>query len=173
MRRHEFGYEPRPRWPLIAVGVVLVFVLVVVLLTTTGSERPAPPRLLPPAPGPVIGRAPPKEALLSPGQMRRARRAAVRFLRSYLPYLYGRRGARSVKGLAEPARRALARGRARVTPAQRRRRPRTEDLQLVAQSGRVVLATARVADGGSASYPLTFSLERRHDRWVVTSLGND
>ena len=173
MRRREFGYEPWPRATLIGLGVALVVVLIVVVLAATGPGRPAPPRLQPPAPGPVIGRSAPAPSPVPARELRRARHAAARFLRSYLPYLYGRRGARSVKGLAVPARRALTRGRARVTPSQRGRRPRTERLELLAQSARIVLATARVVDGGAASYPLTFSLERHRGRWIVSSLGND
>jgi len=37
-----------------------------------------------------------------------------------------------------------------------------------------VIAAARVADGGVAAYPVTFTLQQRTDgSWVVADLGND
>jgi uncharacterized protein (DUF2342 family) len=98
---------------------------------------------------------------------------ALAFLRGYLPYLYGRGRADRVPHVSAAVRRGLARMRARRTPAQRRRIARVVELKLVAQRADVLIATALVADGGVAAYPLTFTLVRRGERWLVNSLGSD
>ncbi len=138
------------------------------------ASRPLP---LIPAPNPVIGGTrtpPPPPAGPSPAQLARARVAARRFLADYLPYLYGRAPARHVTDVTASVAASLRRARVRVTPAQRRRHPRLVGLSLIGQTPSSVIATALVADGGVAAYPLTFTLQQRTDgSWVVADLGND
>jgi hypothetical protein len=102
-----------------------------------------------------------------------ARELAHQFLRGYLPFLYGRSSPARVQHVSTTVRRGLARARARETLAQRRRRPRILELRLVAQRGDALIASALVADGGPAPYPLTFTLACRGGRWFVNSLGSD
>jgi len=142
----------------------------------TGGSASSPPPLIP-APNPVIGtRTPPPHPPAGPSaaELARARAAARRFLAGYLPYLYGRGPARRVTNVSSSVAASLRRSRARVTPAQRRRHPRLVALSLIGQTPTSVIATARVADGGVAAYPVTFTLQQRTDgSWVVADLGND
>ena len=98
---------------------------------------------------------------------------AREFLGGYLAYLYGRGRAARVPHVSATVRGGLARTRARETPAQRPRRPRTLELKLVVQRDGALIATALVADGGVAPHPLTFTLAHRGERWLVNSLGSD
>jgi hypothetical protein len=81
-------------------------------------------------------------------------RQARRFLRGYLPYLYGQGPARAIRGSTDVLRRRLTAARLRVPPAARRRHPRV--VRVVADPldlGRWhVVAT--VADGGVSRYPI-------------------
>lgn len=163
-----------------AVGALVVLALAAALLLPgqhrTGGSASSPPPLIP-APNPVIGtRTPPPHppAGPSPAELARARVATRRFLAGYLPYLYGRAPARRVADVSSSVAASLRRSRVHVTPAQRRRHPRLVALMLIGQTPGSVIATARVADGGVAAYPLTFTLEQRTDgSWVVADLGND
>ncbi len=175
-RRHA-----RPgRGQAAAVGALVVLALAAGVLLPgqhrTGGPASSPPPLIP-APNPVIGTRtppPPPPAGPSPAQLARARVTARRFLHSYLPYLYGRARARRVTDVTTSVAASLRRSRARVTPAQRLRHPRLAGLTLVGQTPGSVIATARVADGGVAAYPLTYTLQQRTDgSWVVADLGND
>ncbi len=161
---------------LVVLALALAAALLLPYQHRTGgpASRPLP---LVPAPSPVIGTRtppPPPPAGPSPAQLARARVAARRFLHSYVPYLYGRAPARRVTNVTASVAASLRRSRARVTPAQRRRHPRLVALMLIGQTPGSVIATARVADGGVAAYPLTFTLQQRTDgSWVVADLGND
>jgi hypothetical protein len=130
-----------------------------------GERRPTPPMSPPPAPvvaGDATGAA-----------AETARPVARRFLTAYLALLYGRGRADAPPHASASVRRSLARGRARVPPAARRRGPRVARLELVAQARDVVVATAQIEDGGVSAYPLTFALVRRGGQWTVNALGND
>ncbi len=162
-------------------GALVVLALAAALLLPgqhrTGGPASSPLPLIP-APNSVIGTRtpppPPPPAGPSPAELARARVAARRFLAGYLPYLYGRAPARRVTNLTASVAASLRRSRARVTPAQRRRHPRLVALMLIGQTPGSVIATARVADGGVAPYPLTFTLQRSgRGEWVVADLGND
>lgn len=175
-RRHA-----RPgRGQAAAVGALVLLALAAALLLPgqhrTGGSASSPPPLIP-APNPVIGTRtpppPPPPAGPSPAELARARVAARRFLAGYLRYLYGRAPARRVTNVTASVAASLRRARVRVTPAQQRRRPRLVALTLIGQTPGSVIATARVADGGVAAYPLTFTLQRRGRGWVVADLGND
>ena len=140
-----------------------------VALVACGGDEPQPQREspVPAPPAPVVGGAP------APMELGAARSVAAAFLRGYLPYLYGRSRGERVPHVSATVRKGLARARARETPTQRSRRPRVVDVRLVAQRPDAVIATATIADGGAAPYPLTFTLVRRDGRWLVNSLGSD
>jgi hypothetical protein len=140
-----------------------------------GNGRKEPVPTVAPAPGPIIGGQPtpaPRDPL-SPGDRRAAAASVRRFLSGYLPYLYGRGPARRVAPVTPSVQQALRAGSARVTPAQRRRRPRVAGLEVIGQTPRSALAAVRVADGGPAEYQLTLTVERRDGRWVISDLGDD
>ena len=133
-----------------------------------GDERqPHGQPSVPPPPAPVVGGAAPDADVAG------ARRVADEFLRGYLPYLYGRGSPAGIRHVSAAVRTGLARTRARNAPAQRRRRPRVVEVRLVVQRTDALIATALVADGGVATYPLTFTLVHRGERWLVDSLGSD
>lgn len=148
----------------------------VVVLAGCGSGKatpsaPAPP----PAPGPIIGGPTPTAAQdpLPAAQRQAAERAVRRFLTGYLPFLYGRGPERDVAPVTASVAQALRAGSARVTPAQRRRRPRATALRISGQTPRSALAAVTVRDGGPAPFQLTLTVERRAGRWVISDLGDD
>lgn len=150
--------------------------LAVVLAGCGGDDKPkAPAPAPPPAPGPIIGGHGPPAARdpLTSGQRRQASAAVRRFLVGYLPYLYGRGTAGRVAPVTPSVARTLRSGSARVTPAQRRKRPRVAALKVTGQTARSALAAVQVADGGPATFQLTLTVERRAGRWVISDLGDD
>ena len=60
--------------------------------------------------------------------------------------------------------------RARVTPAERGRRPRVVSLATVGSTPAFVVATATIEDGGIAAYRLRFTLQEHAGRWLVSSV---
>jgi hypothetical protein len=117
--------------------------------------RAAQPRLPPP---------------VSRAELLQARETAEWFLDTYLQFAYGRTRALAVSAVTPALRRQLTGERAQVTPVESRRRPRVASLQVVGMTPGFVLATAAVADGGIAVYPLRFTLQRIADRWSVSSV---
>ena len=105
----------------------------------------------------------------------RLRRTAQRFLRTYLPYLYGQARLRSLERAAAELRRRLARAERRVPPAARRRRPRVRALLLggLVRDARAWRVTARVADGDVAVYPIELLIAERRGRLVVVQTGGE
>jgi hypothetical protein len=57
-----------------------------------------------------------------------------------------------------------------MTPVERRRHPRVLSLRVVGITPGFVAATAAVTDGGIATYPLRFTLQRSAGRWSVSSV---
>lgn len=145
------------------------------LLSSLGGHRDTSQRPLPalPAPaGPIVsGR--PTAVTIPAAQLAIARQTGRRFLAVYLPYLYGRARVTDIPAVDGHVATALRSDRPRVTPAQRQRRPRLRDLTLAPQTRRSIQATARVSDGGIAPYALSFTLERRGGRWLVSDLASD
>ena len=184
LRRSRLGVDP-PRRNRLRVGVLIALSLLAALagvLAAAGGRSTSPPAITPsptlpgvpvvvgtraaPAPVPATGlRAPVNAAQLS-----HARSVAARFLAGYLPYLYGHRHARSLLDLAPALRAELAHDPPRLTPAQRSRHPRLVALAAVGRPGGRVLATATVAGGGAAAYPVRLLLTRRAHQWVVTAI---
>lgn len=147
------------------VGLAAAICTLLCACRDDGERRPTPPISPPPAPvvaGDATGVA-----------VETARPVARRFLVAYLALLYGRGHVAALPHASANVRRSLARGRARVAPAARRRGPRVARLELVAQARDAVVATALVEDGGVSAYPLTFSLVLRGGQWTVDALGND
>lgn len=177
MRLREFLARPlgeQPRGFLALLGLIVVVAVASSVVPTgerSASERKAPADV----PAPAIYGGAPGEAHppVRPTELVRARRAARRFLRGYLAWLYARGRVREVQAITPRLRATLARARARKTPAQRRRRPRVVALDVIGQSRGAVIATARVADGGTAPYSLSFNLTRRHGDWIVSDLASD
>lgn len=135
------------------------------------TSTPAPP----PVPGPIIGGRQPPVARdpLTSSQRGQASSAVRRFLSGYLPYLYGRSPAARVAPVTSSVARALRSGSARVTPAQRRQRPRVAALKVTGQTTRSALASVQVGGAGAAPFQLTLTVERRGGRWLISDLGDD
>jgi len=166
--------SPRVRRLVIAVGVLLALGVVMAALTLSTTHvgyerRPAPQR--PTASGSQHispRRLPPP---VSTGQLALARGVGERFLGGYLRFAYGRGSALAVSGMTPALRRRLQlRERARLTPVERRRRPRVVSLQTIGTTPTFVVATAVIDDGGVTTYRLRFTLQPEADRWAVSSV---
>lgn len=103
-------------------------------------------------------------------ELARARGIATRFLERYLPFVYGRASAKSVRGVTPALRRELTRETAQVTPAEHGRHPRVASLAVVGQAPRVVLATALVEDGGVTAYALRITLQEGSSGWLASAV---
>jgi hypothetical protein len=152
---------PRVRRFVIAIAALLALGVVMAGLTLTASHRghARPPAAQRPAaasvPRSTPRRLPPP---VSRAAMFQARQVAARFLAGYLPFAYGRGSAVAVSGITAALRRQLLRERARLTPAERRRRSRVVALQISGATPTSVVATAVIDDGGVAAYRLRFTL---------------
>jgi hypothetical protein len=127
-------------------------------VTVAPAETPNPPRS--PAGGTPASR----------DGVEAAKRTARRFLADYVPYTYGRRPARSIRGATARLRRRLATQRPRVLPAVRRRRPRVLLVQAEGVSRTHAAVTVLVSDGGHR-YTVELELRRARSGWTVTNLG--
>ena len=164
---------PRVRRLTVAVGALLALGAVIAALTLTiphggHKRRPTPAR--PAAAG--LPRTSPRRlpSPVSTAALLQARRVAERFLAGYLPLAYGRGSASAVSGVTPAMRRQLLRQGARLTPAERRRRPRVMSLQTVGTTPAFVVATAAIDDGGVATYHLRFTLQGGGGRWLVSDV---
>ena len=169
--------ERLPPWARRVVVVVVALLLIGAAITAltiapppgTGVRRAPVPRgaarqTTPP---------PPRQRVVPPvpaAQLRRAHDAAGRFLRTFLPFAYGRARAPAVTSVTPGLRGQLVRERAHVTPAELQRHPRVVSLRVVGIMPGFVVATAAVADGGIAMYPLRFTLQRIAGRWSVSGV---
>ena len=157
----------------VAVGAVLAVGAAIAAVMLSGprdgpGRQPAVPRRhvaggartsLPRIPPPV-----------SAGQLFVARGVGERFLAGYLPFAYGRGSVSAVSPVTPGLRHQLTGEWARLTPAERRRRPRVISLQTVGTTPALVVATAVVDDGGVTTYRLRFTLEGGSGRWAVSSV---
>ena len=98
---------------------------------------------------------------------------ALRFLRGYLAYSYGRGPLTAIRNADPGLIASLRRAHPRVPPAARKRRPRVTTLQVLPQARSAAQATATISDGRGPQYPLVFYLDRRPGGWTVTRLGDD
>jgi hypothetical protein len=166
--------RPLREQPLVAAGLVVVVLAVGAVVATTATGRraaPGPTRPVLSTPSPVITRTsgrnnPP------PTDMPGARRAARVFLDSYVPVLYGRRRASSVRGVDAHVRASL-RGAAPAPRASADRRPLVTALAARAESARRVLIVATIGDRVGRAYRVVFALTRAPDgAWLVSELAN-
>ena len=98
---------------------------------------------------------------------------ALRFLRGYLAYSYGRGRLQAIRTATPELIAALRRAHPRVAPAARARRARITTVQVLAQAPGTAQATATITDGSGLQYPLVFYLDRRASGWTVTRLADD
>jgi hypothetical protein len=104
---------------------------------------------------------------------RGAARVARRFLRGYLPFLYGQGSAGPIASASPHLLGRLARSRVRVPPAARRRHPWVVELRSARLGAERASVTATVDDGGVSRYPIELTLARRGGGWLVTAVGAD
>ena len=167
---------PRARRMLAAATAVLLLAGAIASLTLEGvkggvahrrtptQSRPSRPALARPWRRPV---SPPP---VSATQLHAARVAALRFLVSYLKLASGRGNSGAVNAATASLRSRLVTQRARVTPAERGRRPRVVSLATVGSTPGFVVATATIEDGGVAAYRLRFTLQGHTGRWLVSGV---
>jgi hypothetical protein len=152
---------------LIAAAILACAALALLILPgdeATFAPPPEPEATFAAPPGPAPHRARPLAQPLA---------AARRFLGEYLPFLYGRGPARAVAAAASSLRDRLAASRLRVPPAASERHPRVVGLDGRRLASGRVLVTARIADGGAATYPVSLTPARRSGRWLVVAVGAD
>ncbi len=169
------GVPPRARRVVVVMVALLLVGAAITVLTIAPSPRTGVRRATPSPRGPARQTTPhPSRQRVAPPvpgpELRRARDAAERFLGSYLSFAYGRARAPSVTPVRPALRNQLAREHAQITPVERRHHPRVVSLRLVGTMPGFVAATAAVADGGIAMYPLRFTLQRIHGRWSVSGV---
>ena len=152
---------------LLALGAVMAALMLTAPRSDHKRRRRPPPPTAASSPRSLPRRLPPP---VPTAAMRDARREAERFLAGYLPFAYGRGSALAVGGVRSALRRQLLRGRARLTPVERRRRPRVVSLQTVGTTPEFVVATAVIDDGGAVTYLLRFTLQGGAGRWAVSSV---
>lgn len=158
---------------VLALLAVAAIAVVLLLGHHSGPSRPAPAVSVAVS-SPVIGTRRASTAqtpALTATQLAAARRVARRFLVSYLPVLYGRRSARTIRDADAHVRTALQTA-PRPPRAPRDRRPRFTGLTLKPQTGGSVLAITTIADHVSAPYQLVFTLAQQPRGWQVTELAN-
>ena len=155
---------------ILATGIVLVLAGVLGAGALRGDDEPGSHATLPAAPGQA------REAEdHSARGLDEAEHAARVFLASYLPLVYGRRGA-SAHALRRAAPRVIAQLLAqpgRVSALQAAQRPRIVQAGVVAAGPASALATARIRESPSRLvYALVLRLARDiRAGWVVTGFG--
>jgi hypothetical protein len=174
----------RPRLFAVTVAVILGVTGILALLDDAGPaprrdhSRPSAAAAAPTAGAVSIASTPtpaaPSEESNVPTHARRtdiarARRAARRFLRGYLPYSYGHRRASSIAATTPGLRAQLARERPRVPSAERRRHPRVELLQTDGVNRERAALLALVRDG-KRRYSVGLQLANTPAGWLVTGL---
>lgn len=169
--------EHERRLAFALAAAIIVIAAGVLVLTRTGTApapRPSTPTApaRPKAPPPAAPAAPAKPPGRAAAPADATRDARV-FLRGYLAYLYGHAPAREIRGAGPRLLRRLERERPRVSPATRQRHARIVEVAARRIAGGRVAATASIADGGVAHYPITVVLERHAGRWQATELRGD
>lgn len=123
---------------------------------------------------PPLARAPASASqgtplVVAPSQLVAARASARRFGVQYAGYLAGRLTAREIEDAAAEFVRELRRYPPRVTPAQQRHMPTVRRVT-VEPTAATVLAVATLQTAEAPSFQISFVLERRGSRWLVTRL---
>jgi hypothetical protein len=156
---------------IVAVALLVAVSVAASLLRSSSRQQPASRRATEPARTAPPAQVPSYIAAVAHADLARARRAAGRFLASYLRFAYGRASARSVAAVSRAVRDQLMRGAASATPAERRRHPRVVLVQVTAPQVGVARATGLVEDGGVTSYIVRVTLRRERSGWVVSAIG--
>jgi hypothetical protein len=104
-------------------------------------------------------------------QLAAARSIAGRFASQYAAHLGGRVAARAISDAAPELIRELDRHPPRVTPTHQQLPPSLRRLTAEPAAG-TVRAVATLQDASGPPYRLSFYLERRGPRWLVTRLGD-
>ncbi|HET9162617.1 MAG TPA: hypothetical protein VFN89_04115 [Solirubrobacterales bacterium] len=151
-------------------AAILACAALALLLLPGGDTALAPP---PEPASKATGAAPPGPAPHRAAPLAQPLATARRFLGGYLPFLYGRGAVRAIAAAAPSLRDRLAASRLRVPPAASDRHPRVAQIDGRRLAADRVLVTARVADGGPATYPISLTLARRNGRWLVIAEGTD
>ena len=107
--------------------------------------------------------------LIDRSQVADARSSARRFSGQYAAYIAGRIAAREIADAAPELIRELRGHPPRVTPAQQHNQPSLRRLTAEPAAG-TVHATATLQDAHEPPYRISFVLERRGPRWLVTRL---
>jgi len=158
---------------IITAGVLVAITLVIVGLRSGGERLDVGVRTRPSVPLVVRGVGQqPAMPTLGPAERSAARRTAVKFVRSYLPVLYGQARAQDVASATVHLRRSLREVR-QPPRAVRRRHPRLQDLELTAQTRRSMVARATIRDGVAPPFGVIFTIERRGRAWIVSDLASD
>jgi len=108
--------------------------------------------------------------VVAPSQLAAARASARRFGVQYAGYLARRLTAREIEDAAGELVRQLRRYAPRVTPAQQRHLPTFRRGAVEPTAAATVLAVATLQAAEAPSFQLSFVLERRGSRWLVTRL---
>ena len=132
-------------------------------------ERSTPRASKPALPVPAPSASRRARPLIDPSQLAAARARARRFGGQYAAYLAGRITAREIADAAPELIRELRRYPPRITPAQQRHRP-TLGRVTVEPAAATVRAVATLQAVGAPPFELSFVLERRGPRWLVTRL---
>jgi hypothetical protein len=175
--RWDGSLDERRRIAVFALAAALLTVATIALSWTNRPSPSAAPVAI--STGPTT--PPPRSAEVDAGPPRRPRplsrplrRTAERFLRGYLPFLYGQAPLHAVTAAAPALRRRLARQQRRVPPAARRRRPRVRHVRLGAfvRDARAWRVMAQVADG-DVVFPIELLIANRGGRLVVIQTGGE
>jgi hypothetical protein len=181
----------RPRLFAMAVASIVGGALILTVIGRAPA-RPAKhvvrgepaPTATPPAPavltspvqvvqsGPPSEESEPKAGLeVSRSELRIVKRTARRFLLDYLPFTYGRGSARHIRAASARLRAELAAEPPRVSPRERRHRPRVVLLQLDG-TGRAWAGVVALVDDGARRYSVALTLARIGRGWQVTRAGD-
>jgi hypothetical protein len=165
--------DERRRLFALAAAVLALAAVALAALAPAPDHDPAPPARPEPPASVAPAAPPPAPVTRSTPVPQGAERAARRFLKGYLRFLYGHAGAREIERATPQLRRRLSRSRLRVPPAARRRRPRVARLEARLMAAGEVAVRAEVADGGVARYPVAVTVRPGAGGWRVVAVGAD
>lgn len=160
------------------IAVLATAVIAAVAIFVFGDKVPEPPseRTAPAAaPKPTLASAPTPTATVDdvPAQdaLDAAKRDARKFIRAYLDYSYGHRGAQTLPVAGDELKAKLASEPVRVPPRVRRREPRILAITTDGASEQVAQFNATIQDGRPDPYSLRVELARTADGWQAVAIG--
>jgi hypothetical protein len=147
-------------------GVAVIVIAATLLLALTAPEAPQPRAAS--VPSRQVGeRETPGSSESSSGSSASAIRAARRFLRGYLGYIYGYGRAAQVSEATSRLARSLPNRAPMVPSSMRARHPRVVALHAVMAPSGAIEVTALVNDGGLVDYPLELRMTEFGARLLV------